>query len=120
MVRGPGARRLADRAIAIDPTLAEAHAVSGLIMGGEANTSNEEEIEVLEYALSLNPNLDNTRNWLSISYGEASRNDEATALLELQLLAISVNVVITRSPLSQRRQITSIRALHSCIYIWVT
>jgi len=32
--------------------------------------------------LSLNPNLDNTRNWLSTAYGEASRNDEARALLE--------------------------------------
>jgi TolB-like protein len=76
------ARLLVDRAIAIDPNLAEAHAVSGLIMGGETDTTNAEEIEVLEYALSLNPNLDNTRNWLSIAYGEASRNDESRALLE--------------------------------------
>jgi TolB-like protein len=76
------ARRIVDRAIAIDPKLAEAHAVSGLIMGGEKDRSNEEEIEVLEHALSLNPNLDNTRNWLSTAYGEASRNDEARALLE--------------------------------------
>jgi tetratricopeptide (TPR) repeat protein len=51
-------------------------------MGGERHRSNEEEIAVLEYALSLNPNLDNTRNWLSAAYGEASRNDEARALLE--------------------------------------
>ena len=76
------ARLIVDRAIAIDPKLAEAHAVSGLIMGGEDDRSNEEEVEVLEHALSLNPNLDNTRNWLSTAYGEASRNDEARALLE--------------------------------------
>ena len=76
------ARRIVDRALAIDPKLAEAHAVSGLIMGGEEDRSNAEEIEVLEHALSLNPNLDNTRNWLSTAYGEASRNDEARALLE--------------------------------------
>ncbi len=76
------ARVLADRAIAIDPSLAEAHAVSGLIMGGEQAASNDDEIAVLEHALSLNPNLDNTRNWLSTAYGEASRNDEARALLE--------------------------------------
>ena len=76
------ARLIVDRAIAIDPNLAEAHAVSGLIMGGEWDRSNEEEIAVLEHALSLNPNLDNTRNWLSTAYGEASRNDEARALLE--------------------------------------
>ena len=78
----PAARLIVDRAIAIDPNLAEAHAVSGLIMGGERGRSTEEEIAVLEHALSLNPNLDNTRNWLSTAYGEASRNDESRALLE--------------------------------------
>jgi TolB-like protein/Flp pilus assembly protein TadD len=76
------ARLTVDRALAIDPKLAEAHAVSGLIMGGEMDRSNAEEIEVLEYALSLNPNLDNTRNWLSTAYGEAGRRDESRALLE--------------------------------------
>ena len=76
------ARPLVDRAIAIDASLAEAHAVSGLIMGGEIGPSNDDEIAVLEHALSLNPNLDNTRNWLSTAYGEASRNEEARALLE--------------------------------------
>lgn len=78
----PAARALVDKAIVIDPSLAEAQAVSGLLMGQEGNSTNEEVIAVLEHALSLNPNLDNTRNWLSISYGEASRNEEATALLE--------------------------------------
>jgi len=78
----PAARLLVDRAIAIDPFLAEAQAVSGLIMAEESSNTNVEEIEVLEYALSLNPNLDNTRNWLSIAYDEASRNEESTALLE--------------------------------------
>ena len=34
------ARLLVDRAIAIDASLAEAHAVSGLIMSGENDTSN--------------------------------------------------------------------------------
>ena len=76
------ARILVDRAIAIDASLAEAHAVSGLIMAGEQGVSNDDEIAVLEHALSLNPNLDNTRNWLSIAYGEAGRNDESRALLE--------------------------------------
>ena len=76
------ARLLVDRAIANDASLAEAHAVSGLIMGGERDASNDDEIAVLEHALSLNPNLDNTRNWLSTAYGEASRNEESRALLE--------------------------------------
>ncbi len=76
------ARLLVDRAIAIDASLAEAHAVSGLIMGTENGKSNVDEIAVLEHALSLNPNLDNTRNWLSTAYAEASRNEESRALLE--------------------------------------
>lgn len=84
------ARPLVDRAIAIDASLAEAHAVSGLIMGGEIGPSNDDEIAVLEHALSLNPNLDNTRNWLSTAYGEASRNEESRALLE---------VVVERDPM---------------------
>ena len=78
----PAARLIVDRALTIDPKLADAHAVSGLIMGGELERSNADEIEVLEYALSLNPNLDNTRNWLSTAYGEAGRRDEARTLLE--------------------------------------
>jgi TolB-like protein/tetratricopeptide (TPR) repeat protein len=76
------ARILVDRAIVIDAGLAEAFAVSGLIMSAENDTTNAEEISTLEYALRLNPNLDNTRNWLSIAYGDASRNDESRALLE--------------------------------------
>ncbi len=76
------ARILVDKAIAIDPALAEAYAVSGLIMASENGVTNEQEITTLEFALKLNPNLDNTRNWLSIAYGEASRNDESRALLE--------------------------------------
>lgn len=76
------ARTLVDKAIAIDATLAEAHAVSGLIMGSEEEATNEEEIKVLEYALSLNPNLDNARNWLATAYIQAGRRDESRALLE--------------------------------------
>jgi TolB-like protein/Flp pilus assembly protein TadD len=76
------ARILVDKAIAIDVTLAEAHAVSGLLMGSEENSTNAREIEVLEHALTLNPNLDNTRNWLSIAYNESGRREESRALLE--------------------------------------
>ena len=76
------ARPLVDKAIAIDATLAEAHAVSGLLMGSEKDSTNAEAIEVLEHALSLNPNLDNTRNWLSTAYTNAGRNEESRALLE--------------------------------------
>ena len=76
------ARPLVDKAIAIDASLAEAHAVSALVMDSEKEPSNEQEIEVLEYALQLNPNLDNTRTWLSTAYADAGRRSESRALLE--------------------------------------
>jgi len=76
------ARPLVDKAIAVDATLAEAHAVSALVMDSENASDNDEEIETLEYALSLNPNLDNTRNWLSTAYSDVGRRDESIVLLE--------------------------------------
>jgi TolB-like protein len=76
------ARPLVDKAIAIDAALAEAYAVSALVMESESGVANDEEIETLEYALSLNPNLDNTRNWLSTAYSDAGRRDESITLLE--------------------------------------
>ena len=79
---GPAARHIIDRALAIDPKLAEAHAVSGWIMLNEKHRSNAEAVEVLEYALRLNPNLDNARNWLAIAHKAAGRHDEARALWE--------------------------------------
>ena len=76
------ARPLVDRAIELDGRLAEAHAVSALLMEIEPDSSLDAEIAVFEHALSLNPNLDNTRNWLATAYLDAGRDDEAVALYE--------------------------------------
>ena len=76
------ARELVDKALALDDGLAEAHAISALIMESEKSATWEEMIEVFEYALRLNPNLDNTRLWLARAYGSAGRNDESRALNE--------------------------------------
>ncbi len=76
------ARPLVDKAIAIDPGLAEAHAISGLVMESEKDTSMAEWTKTYEHALALNPNLDNTRLWLSSAYSSAGRNDEARTLGE--------------------------------------
>ena len=75
-------RPLVDKAIALDEQLAEAHAISGLIMGSDDSATLEQAIVTLEYALMLNPNLDNARNWLGSAYGEAGRLDEARTLYE--------------------------------------
>jgi len=76
------ARALIDKALALDPGLAEAHAVSALTMESERSGTWEEMAELLEYALSLNPNSDNTRAWLARVYGFQGRNAESRALGE--------------------------------------
>lgn len=77
------ARVLLDKAIAIDSSLADAYAVQGLLLiSGDETADNPEAIAKLEHAQSLNPNLDNMRNWLSTAYSRAGRQEEAQALLE--------------------------------------
>jgi len=75
-------RPMVNRAIELDPTLAEAHAVSALLMQSETDYSLEKQIATLEHALSLNPNLDNARNWLATAYSDAGRNADSIALYE--------------------------------------
>ena len=55
---------LLDRALAIDPRLPEAHAIKGLVMTDQS-TINEEAVASLRYALELNPNMDDGKNWLA-------------------------------------------------------
>ena len=71
-----------NRAIELDPQLAEAHAVSALLMDAESGYSLDKEIATLEHALSLNPNLDNARNWLATAYFDAGRDADSIALYE--------------------------------------
>jgi TolB-like protein len=75
-------RPLVDKALLIDPNLAEAHAVLGLIMDLDPGASVPMKIASLEHALELNPNMDNARNWLARVYGRAGRRAEGRALLE--------------------------------------
>ena len=75
------ARPLVNRALELDPRLAEAHAISALIMDAE-NVDVNERIKLLRHALDMNPSLDNARNWLSSNLGEAGRDEESLALLE--------------------------------------
>jgi TolB-like protein len=75
-------RPMVDRAVELDPTLAEAHAVSALLTQTETGYSLEKEIATLEHALSLNPNFDNARTWLATAYSNAGRDADAIALYE--------------------------------------
>jgi TolB-like protein/Flp pilus assembly protein TadD len=53
------------RALEIDPKLAEAYAIRGLIVTDQSGPDNSEAIASLERALELNPNMDDGRNWLA-------------------------------------------------------
>jgi tetratricopeptide (TPR) repeat protein len=76
------ARELVDKALMLDDRLAEAHAISALVMESEKSEDWDEMIDIFEYALQLNPNLDNARLWLARVYGFAGRNTEARQLSE--------------------------------------
>ncbi len=75
------ARPLLDKALRIDSRLAEAHAISGLILSAE-NASPEVAAARLRHALALNPNLDDARNWLAAELVNLGLAAEARALLE--------------------------------------
>jgi len=75
------ARLYLDRALELDPRLAEAWAGLGLYytrVPGE----HSEAIEALEKSLSINPNLIDASNWLQIAYGDIGDNRRSMAILE--------------------------------------
>lgn len=73
---------LIDRALEIDPELAEAHAIFGLITT-DLPGRKDEAIARLRYALELNPNMDDGKNWLANATDDV---EEAVALYEQVLL----------------------------------
>jgi len=76
------ARELIDKALELDDGLAEAHAISALVMESEKSASWEKMTALFEHALRLNPNSDNTRLWLARAYNSTGRNAEARTLGE--------------------------------------
>ena len=76
----PIARALADRALALDDELAEAHAVDGLLL--YQKFQNDEALVALTRALELNPNLSDAANWLSNVYARIDRRKESREILE--------------------------------------
>jgi len=70
-----------DKALQLDPNLAEAWAGIGLYHSNNP-AEQSEGIEALEKALAINPNLINASNWLQIAYSAAGRLDESLQLTE--------------------------------------
>ena len=76
----PISRRYVEQALALDPDLAEAYAVNGLLL--DDLDRFDEAIESLNRALEINPNLSDASNWLSTSLVAAGDRAKAQAVLE--------------------------------------
>jgi serine/threonine protein kinase/Tfp pilus assembly protein PilF len=89
----PKARAAAEKALAIDDTLAEAHGV----LGGIHNALFEWEAAEREYrrAIELNPNDGNAHNWYAFLLSQEGRHSEAIAqvkrALEVEPLSLKYN-----------------------------
>jgi tetratricopeptide (TPR) repeat protein len=70
-----------DKALALDPDLAEANAALGLYHISRPQES-ELAVEPLQKALAINPNMVNAANWLSTALGNLGRVPESIALYE--------------------------------------
>jgi TolB-like protein len=78
---GMQGRLYLDKAVELDPELAEGWAGIGLYHSNNPG-QYKQAIEVLEKALSINPNMIDASNWLQIAYGESGDNRKALAILE--------------------------------------
>jgi len=70
-----------DKALALDENLAEAWAGLGLYHSGPPVNANEQ-IRVLEKAISINPNMNDAANWLAMGYWSANRGQDSLATLQ--------------------------------------
>jgi tetratricopeptide (TPR) repeat protein len=70
-----------DKALELDPDLAEAWAGLGLYYNGPPLQADKA-IPVLEKALAINPNLNDAANWLVLSYWGVNRMTESLAMLD--------------------------------------
>jgi len=75
-------RPLIDRALQLDPQLAEAHAVLGLWFDQSSPTSSEEAIASLRRALAMSPKMPNANNWLAGQLAGADNHSESRLLYE--------------------------------------
>jgi TolB-like protein/Tfp pilus assembly protein PilF len=83
-------RPLLDKALELDPDLAEAHAIVGLWYSNGSRTSSEEAIASLRKSLAINPTNANANNWLASELAGAESFNESLRLYE---------AVVERDPL---------------------
>jgi TolB-like protein/tetratricopeptide (TPR) repeat protein len=96
------AARAAETALELDPELAEAHAVLGLILFDEVSSNGDDaeaklaRVETsLRRALDLDPSLTNAYNWLSITLNRQGRTEESDAVQERGLLVNPLDPVLS-------------------------
>jgi tetratricopeptide (TPR) repeat protein len=75
-------RPLIDRALELNPELAEAHAVLGLWYSNISNSSSEQAIASLRRSLAINPTNANANNWLASELAGAENFNESLRLYE--------------------------------------
>jgi tetratricopeptide (TPR) repeat protein len=78
------AKRLFEQALSLDPNSAEAMAGIGLYFN--ITGDQQQAIEKLRKALSINPNLVNARNWLANAYARLNQLEEVKRIREETLL----------------------------------
>jgi len=83
-------RPLIDKALELDPDLAEAHAILGLWYSQSSRTSSEQAIASLRASLAINPTNANANNWLASELAGAESFNESLRLYE---------AVVERDPL---------------------
>ena len=94
----PQAKSYAERALAIDGQLAEAHASMGIV--NENSWQWAEAEKEFKRAIELNPNYPTAFHWYSIFLKNMGRNDEAAAMIkraqELDPLSSIIGVNVSR------------------------
>jgi len=98
------ARRLAEKALELDPTLPSALAILGLAQSvlGE----REQGLESLQKAIELDPSLGIAYQWISLPLAELGRVDEVREMAERGLEIDPLNTVLLRNS-AQRESDTS-------------
>ena len=72
----------AERAMALDPTLAEAHAATGWLLWFQSNLNLEEILTHFRQAIQINPNYAIVYNWMAIFFNELGHYAEGFAAIE--------------------------------------
>ena len=106
----PKSKAYAERALAIDPQLAEPHATLGAMYDNSWQWADSE--KEFKRAIEINPNYPSAYHWYSILLRNLGRNDEAAAMIkraqELDPVSSVIAVNVSRVYQVQNNQAASI------------